>query len=238
MLVVVAALLWIALPAAAQECPPLTVEPPDGQVPGGTILIFDQSGYSATMTFSLGGELLATDGYTDTSHPVAGVMATVPDLAAGTYTLAYEYVVVMLFPALPIVTYCEMEYTVLLNILPILPFLTVPTFAMIDDATVATAPTTNPAPTTPAPAAAPLVTAAPTPGAVEDPTTLPAPTSAVSETTLVAAAPQPTDGTSNGMLIGLLIGVAATAVVVSAWALGRRGRTAPTYYQSPPPPPG
>jgi len=41
------------------------------------------------------------------------------------------------------------------------------------------------------------------------------------------------------MIIGLLIGLGVAALVVSAWALGRRGRTAPTYDQQPPrPPPG
>ena len=99
-----------------------------------------------------------------------------------------------------------------------------------------TAPTTTVGPGSSGPTAvAPTTTAV----AVEISTTLAEPASTVSDTTLVAAAPQSDDGgaSSDQMLFGLLIGLGAAVLLVLAWALGRRGRTTPGSYQPPPPPP-
>jgi len=121
-----------------------------------------------------------------------------------------------------------------------------PTTPLPTTAAPTTVSSTTPAPTaapaqsaTVAPATSAPTTVAPTTAAAETSTTAPEPTSTVPDTTVVAAAPLPDDGgtSSNGMLIGLLIGLGVAALVISAWALGRRGRHAPTHHQQPPPPP-
>jgi len=187
--VVLAALLWIAPPAAAQECPPLSIEPPDGQYPGEAILIVDHSGDLAgvALSFSLGGELLATQGYTDSLHEGSFVvMATVPNLATGVHTFVYSITVPMPFPFDPLVTYCQMDYTVLSGLIAILPDpstdATIPldTIDTIAPTTTTTTSTTTTTTTTtlPPPPPPPTTTTITTP-----PPTTPGPTTAAPAST-------------------------------------------------------
>ena len=245
--VLVAALLWSGPPAAAaQDCAHrvggaggdasttvtrgLEVLPSDGQYSGETIQIAG-SGFEAfqAVLFEFGGNLDSFDfgsAVTDLSGSFVSTQ-TVPDVPAGTYTLT---VAQFLSNA---TTYCSSEYTVLLD-LSFVPTLT--TLAMIDGGVIAT----TSQPTTPEPVVPPVTALESTDTAAEaapptDTTTTgaePSTTAATEATVLVA--PEPTDSGSDGMLLGLLIGLGVSVVAVSAWALGRRGRTG---HQPPAPPP-
>lgn len=242
--VMTASLLWVGPPAVAQVCPPLTVAPPDGQYPGGTIEIAVHADELAgvTVTFSLGGEIIGmyepsffNDFVFDGIGPYT-FTATVPNLPPGVHTLAYDFEVDLSSFDLGVqVTPCEVAYEVLFDWISLV---TVPTYGTITFPSTTTTTTTVPPPTTAPPptAAPPPATAAEAETTATTATTVATATTAAADTTLAAAQPSDGDGL-DGVIVGMLIGLGAAAALALAWALGRRQRATPTSHQPPPPPP-
>jgi len=248
----------------------LDVDPPDGQYPGGPITFTGNGTGIDNVVFYFGGSILGATGSINGDYSFSATVPDLPsgdyDIVSdrtegGLNTICRTgYTVLALIAIIPDPL---TGATIPLDTIDTTAPTTTTTTTTIATTTTTTTPLpTTPAPTTETPTTAatetPAATAAPTESttvapatsapttvaattvAAETSTTLLEPTSTVSDTTLVAAAPQPDDdsSSSDGMFIGLLIGLGAAALVVSAWALGRRGRTALDYYHPPPPPPG